>query len=381
MLLLSAATASNGACPSGPRLKISEVFYDPAGSDDSLEWVELYNTGPETIMLDGHYSLGWGGSDYTYGQLDLLGSIPPGTVFVVGGPTTSAVNGSPTLDMAVNFSPVTLQNAGATADGIALFDRPVAAVNGATVPIDSVIYGDTNDSGLLDATGAVGTPDVGDAPSGSSLVRDEMGWSIVGTPTPNATALPPPTPNLILSEVMYDPVGADDNLEWIELFNQGASPIVLDGNYSLGWGGSDYTYGVVDLTGTVQPGESWVIGGPVSDGNNGAPYFDQAVLLAPTVQNAGVTADGVALFAGPASGISSSSIPLDAVIYGGSNDSGLIDPSGTAPAPHVSDAASGQSIEREPGGWVIASSPTPNSSPMSVVACFAFGNGFEGVAP
>jgi len=53
-------------------------------------------------------------------------------------------------------------------------------------------------------------------------------------------------------------------------------------------------------------------------------------------------------------------------LYGGSNSNNLIDETGSANAPEVGDASSGESIERTDlaGSWQIQSSPTPNSTSL-----------------
>ncbi|WP_376691788.1 lamin tail domain-containing protein [Wenzhouxiangella sp. EGI_FJ10409] len=173
-----------GELPAGQNLVLSEVFYDAAGPDDQLEWVELYNRGNTTIMLTGNYSLGWGGTTYTYGTLDLVGSIGPGETFVVGGPMSSSSNYSPALGQAQDFDP-DIQNSGITADGVALFDLPAASLTASTVPVDAVIYGGQNDSQLIDHTGQAPSPNVGDAVGGESIARNAAGWFIQPLPTPN----------------------------------------------------------------------------------------------------------------------------------------------------------------------------------------------------
>jgi len=137
---------------------ISEVLYDVPSTDDMLEWVELYNGTADTIDLSG-YALSWGGTAYGADKLQLAGSIAPGQCFVVGGPTSSAVNFSPVFDQSVDFNS-DIQNAdGArTADGIALFASPASGVTNMSVPIDAVIYGGINDSELIDSTGAAPAP-------------------------------------------------------------------------------------------------------------------------------------------------------------------------------------------------------------------------------
>ncbi|HSA22685.1 MAG TPA: lamin tail domain-containing protein, partial [Myxococcota bacterium] len=164
-------------------LILSEVLYDTSGEDSGLEWVEIYNGTNQAVDLAG-YSLGAGGTDYTYSKLQLAGTIQPGGCFVVGGPTSSALNFNPVLDQAQDFNP-DIQNSGTTADGVALFAVPAAQITAARVPIDAVIYGTTNVSNLLDESGLPGNVDVGDAGSARSIERDADGWQVQSAPSPN----------------------------------------------------------------------------------------------------------------------------------------------------------------------------------------------------
>lgn len=167
-------------------LVIAEFYYDQPGGDDGFEWVKLFNGTGSAVDLSG-YSLAWGGADYTYGQLQLVGTIDPGACFLVGGPNGDADSGFagvPMFDQAEAFVPGA-QNSGDTADGMALFDVPAAMINGGTVPVDAVIYGGNNGNGLLDETGAAGVVDVADAGSGESVVlQDDLSWGILADPTP-----------------------------------------------------------------------------------------------------------------------------------------------------------------------------------------------------
>jgi len=439
-------------------LILSEVLYNVSGTDDGLEWVEIYNSGTETIDLS-DFSLGNGGTSYTSSTVQLAGSLAPGGVFVVGGPTSNGTNGNPVYDQVANFSP-DFQNSGSAGDGVALFNVPAAAITSSTVPIDAVVYGPNNDNALIDETGSANAPEVADAPDDQSIERTDLAgsWQIQSTPTPNSSPLSsanvPPSVTitapadssthtegasvgfagsasdpedgdltaslswsssldgaigtggsfstsplsvgthtitasvtdsggapgsdaitvtieaaasggLVLSEVFYDAQGGDNGLEWVELYNAGSTAIDLSG-YSLGAGGSDYTYSTIQLSGTVQPGQTFVVGGTTSHNKNANPTFDQAVDWSPDIQNSGNTADGVALFDVTAANIGSSTVPIDAVVYGGSNSNNLIDETGSANAPEVGDASSGESIERTDlaGSWQIQSSPTPNSTSL-----------------
>jgi hypothetical protein len=169
---------------------------------------------------------------------------------------------------------------------------------------------------------------------------------------------------IALSEVFYDATGSDDGREWIELVNVSATPVEL-GSFSLGWGGSSYLSGKLALTGVVAPGDVFVVGGPLSDAANASPIFDLAVDLAPDLQNSGATADGVALFDVPAEELLVETIPLDAVLYGETNDSGLLGPFGVPSPVHVADAPGGSSIERGLDGvWRVQPFPTPGTRPV-----------------
>jgi hypothetical protein len=74
----------------------------------------------------------------------------------------------------------------------------------------------------------------------------------------------------------------------------------------------------------------------------------------------------VALFWGPAAEVQADTVPLDAVIYGTNNSSGLLDSNGDTPEPHVNDAPDQNSIRRtaaEPPTWIVEGSPMPDLCP------------------
>jgi len=168
-----------------PRVLLAEVFYDPSGTDDTLEWVRLYNDGGAPVDLSG-WSLAWGGTSWTYGRMDLSGTIQPRSCFLVGGPQSTAANFLPVFDLAQDFNP-DIQNSGTTADGVALFQVPASQVQGNSVPKDAVIYGQANTSNLIDETGQANPPDVANSGSGKSIRRKADGtWEVASTPTPNA---------------------------------------------------------------------------------------------------------------------------------------------------------------------------------------------------
>jgi hypothetical protein len=202
VLLSAVALLLPGSASAAPIL--SEVFFNPTGADDGLEWIEIYNAGPSTVDLSG-YSLGWGGADYTTGTAQLSGMLLPGQYFVVGGPTSDASNGNPVFDQVVNFNP-DLENSGwfQAADGVALFDVLATAITPTTVPVDAFIYGgaifSTNSNGLLDETGSPGAVDFVQPffGSGYSAESDGTSWSQQTNPTPNSGPLAVPEPGIAM---------------------------------------------------------------------------------------------------------------------------------------------------------------------------------------
>lgn len=165
-------------------LVLTELYYDHIGADPGFPWVKLFNGTGSDIDLSTH-SIAWGGSTYTSGGVQLSGTIAAGACFLLGGPNgdlDSGFAGPPVFDLEVAFDP---QNAGATADGVALFDVTLDLVAADTTPIDAVIYGGANLSLLIDETGTAPTPDVGNAPNGDSIILQSDGtWVIQADPTP-----------------------------------------------------------------------------------------------------------------------------------------------------------------------------------------------------
>jgi hypothetical protein len=119
--------------------------------------------------------------------MQLVGSVASGECHLVGGPLGNAASGFPGMvvfDQAQDFNQ-DMQNSGADADGVAIFDVPAAAITANTVPVHAVIYGPANTNGLLDESGAAGNVDIADQPDETSLRMNEDGtWSANPDPTP-----------------------------------------------------------------------------------------------------------------------------------------------------------------------------------------------------
>jgi hypothetical protein len=186
-----------------------------------------------------------------------------------------------------------------------------------------------------------------------------------------ALALPLGAQAIMISEIMFDTPGGDNNEQWIELYNDSSTPFDLTG-YSLGWGRDDYTRGVFALVGTIPAFGTWIVGGPTSNAANGNPIYDQAQDLDANLQRGDNNgrADGVALFDVAAAAIDNTTIPIDAVIYGELsagvqpnlwNELGV-----TGSKEFLTDGfVAGQSIERAAdGSWQSQAAPSPGTTAM-----------------
>ena len=249
----------NGAGP----IIISEVFYDPSGADNGLEWLELYNPTTDTIDL-ADYSLGNGGVDYTVSRVQLSGTLPPDSCWVIGGPTSNITNYLPLLDQAIDFSP-DFQNGATPADGIALFNVKAISITSVTIPIDAIIYGTANTNNLIDETGAVNPPDIGVATNGKSNERVDITgtWRIQSIPNPNnctvlTTTVEPPPPltppgSVLISAVHVGVSTGGLGDEGFRVTNVSTQPITLTNWLAI------KSTSQIQLTGTLQPHQSiWI---------------------------------------------------------------------------------------------------------------------------
>jgi len=185
------ADDSGSSSDTGPpvecRLLIVEVLYDVDDLNDGWQWVKLYNRCDEPVDL-ASYGLSYAGLDYGDPNLkQLTGTIDPFGCYLVGGPNSSALNGDPDFELSDDFAP-DLDIAETAGSAVALFAVPAAQITSETVPIDAVIYGPNNDSGLVDETGRpLAVPHVGNAPVNGSIQRTSADptWITAGVPTPN----------------------------------------------------------------------------------------------------------------------------------------------------------------------------------------------------
>jgi hypothetical protein len=171
---------------------LAEVFYDAAGSDDGLGFVELY--GEPGASLAGFTVEGVNGATGAVTHtLALAGVFPEDGIFLLAdalGDGSSSVAGA---DLVLNFD---FQNG---PDSIVLRDA-------ATV-IDAIGYGVFGPSEFFAGEGLPAA----DVPAGSSLARrfanvdtndNEVDWIALATPTPGFAplqAIPEPTTGVLLA--------------------------------------------------------------------------------------------------------------------------------------------------------------------------------------
>jgi hypothetical protein len=207
------------------------------------------------------------------------------------------------------------------------------------------------------AEDATGTSSGGGTTGGSSTGADS-------TESSSSTGVAACRPLIV--EALYDAEDTDDLLQWVKLYNPCAEAIDL-GQWTIGYGGADYgPPRVKGLTGSVEAGECYVVGGPTADATNGNPTYQYADDFAPGLDLAQKTGGGIALFDLPEAEVDATTVPIDAVVYGPDNSNGLIDETGQpVAAPHVANPAPGGSIQRtsEAAAWITAETPTPDACP------------------
>lgn len=163
-----------------------------------------------------------------------------------------------------------------------------------------------------------------------------------------------------IAEVLSDPIGDDDQLQWIKLRNSGFLPIDLAG-YSLRSGQGTYDHVSVELTGSIPAGGCVVIGGPIQSGANSQPVYSQLVNFTPDLPHAGDQAAGFAVFdssAAPAGGVQT---PVDTMLVGANNSARLLGPDAEIATPHCGTPAAGMSALRTAAGTCVPAVMQPNS--------------------
>ncbi|MDX1547812.1 MAG: lamin tail domain-containing protein, partial [Rhodothermales bacterium] len=251
-----------------PDVVINEVDADTPGTD-SAEFVELF--GSPGLALDGLVLVLYNGNgDVAYDAFDLDGFTTDADGFFHLG--NAAVVPTPSII----FSNNTLQNG---ADAVALYQGDAADFPSGTPVtdaglIDALVY-DTNDgddAGLLavltpgqprvneDGNGAKDTEANARVPDGGAPF--DTGSYVQQAPTPGASNVAAPAPQVVINEIDYDQDGTDD-AEFVELYNAGSATVDLTG-YTLefvnGTGGGAALYDTIVLPAvSLPPGGFYVV--------------------------------------------------------------------------------------------------------------------------
>lgn len=145
-----------------PGLVISEFFPNPTGTDSCMEFVELIATKPinfgltpYTVIVNNNgtaTTAGWiAGGAISYAFAITSGSVAAGNVVYVGGScmvpagqklrvlNVKYVNGDGGIGSPAAAG--VFGNGGANADGVAVFDLPVASITNSSVPKDALFFG------------------------------------------------------------------------------------------------------------------------------------------------------------------------------------------------------------------------------------------------
>ena len=134
-----------------PQLALSpKCFYDAAGADDELRVDRVVEPGDTPVDL-ATWSLGWGGTSLVSGAVDALGRRRGRRLLRGRWPESSRDNASrrsPSISRSISnpISRTAARRPTASRSSIV----PVDEVTAETLPLDVVLYGESNDCGLLD---------------------------------------------------------------------------------------------------------------------------------------------------------------------------------------------------------------------------------------
>jgi hypothetical protein len=247
------STPTNTPIPCGPTpLLVTEVYYKPIGGIISAEWIEIYNAGDVTVNLAcvkiGDEELQGGGEGMlVFPQGEIL---EPGGVVVVANRADTFYNNYgfyPHFEMisSVIVVPVMIKYSFWSTGNVVLNDigDEVLILDGDDNIVDVVSWGISK---------FAFDPPVSNVNSGHSIERypadcdtdTATDWREQSNPAPDEVDLiwPTPTPTLtpsltpepppesgvlLISEVMYIPLGDEPDHEWIEIYNAGDTSIDL----------------------------------------------------------------------------------------------------------------------------------------------------------
>jgi hypothetical protein len=342
----------------GSGLVINEILPDPDGSDAGLEWIELYHGGSEPIDLAG-WAVQMGTSSLSTKFSWKEGRLEPGERLLLGGELVE--------DADILVESLSLGNASSNADAVAVVDCLGFAS-------DTLVYGTPNEDEFTDDSGAIATSLAPAPGSAASLQRLTDGYdtddcandfAVTLDPTPgepNEEVEPvvcvPSEGDITINEILPDPDGTDEDLEWIELYNSSDEDVSLAG-WALSLGTQDFESRDIIFAGDVEieaHGFLLVRGSDVE-------VEDVDDLEAVFSLGNGTETDGVRLF-------DCEGEAVDTVLYGDApNLDGMMDDDEDVVDPY-GDPGSAESLARVEDGadsdeaedWKVTGIPTPGAT-------------------
>lgn len=357
-ITLGAANPGAAACSTSGTLVVNELMYDPAGSDDGNEWIELYNPGDATVDASGWTIESVKTTTPIVFTLPVGTQLPSHDYLLIG--ETNVANADVSAGSKLDF--------GNGDNGDAARVRDCAAVLR-----DTVIYGANNGDNQIDDLGAIATSIAPDGAEGTSAARktDGVDTNLSGadfatdtTPTPNAMndvggsveTCENIDYDIKINEFMPDPAGTDSGQEYIELYNPDSGQHNLSG-WKVQYGTSSFDKTVTLPADTVIEGHGFLLIGPDSID---ADIVNTSIAFG----NASSSGDGVRL-------ADCANTVIDTVVYGANNTDGLIDDTGSAATSLAPKPRSGEAISRVDDGadtdrsavdFELAAFPTPGDS-------------------
>jgi hypothetical protein len=196
----------------GIPIRITEIMYNPVGGDD-YEFIELQNTGAQTVDLSG---ASFEGIDFVF---------PPGSTISAGSRIVLASNNNP-ASFRSRYPNVTVtgwygHSLSDNGERLALLDRNLNTITSVDFS-SSAVWPNTGGGQfsieMIDASGDPGDP---------------ANWRASSVPfgTPGSASGNPSSPLVRLNELMSSNLSAVENEgafpDWIELFNLSAAPVDL----------------------------------------------------------------------------------------------------------------------------------------------------------
>ncbi len=213
------------------QILISEIMYDPAGSDSGQEWIEIYNNDSQAATIGS----GWRFIDSSAHLLQLYqgtSTLAAGEFAIVADNAEQFVQRYPSYQGTVFDSVVNLNNSSSSA----------------SLSIDSAVIDRVAFNASWGASGNDKTLERKDMAAGNDQTNWQQSYQLHGTPGQPASEevideVPPTNyQGVIINEILPNPAGDDASQEWIELYNEADAErqlldlLITDGTNSYPFG-------------------------------------------------------------------------------------------------------------------------------------------------